>query len=663
MLRKNWILYFGLLLVMILINSCMYTEKIKDGRTAYERKQYSIAAELFEKEYESSRDSRERATIAYYLGNTYLRLSDSEKAMRWYFESSKAGLGSEATVAFARTLKMEERYDEAIKAYRKAGREAGDELMYRGEINMSEIARDWMETAPDNPYKIKRLGFNSPFFDYAPFPVEGNQLIFTSDRPQSPGNDTYKWTGNKFSSLFIAGLYDSQPQLFDPIFTSQFNEGTFAMTTDGSKAAFTRCVPGTAADVKCKIYYLFRDRNIWSDPIEFEYSQEDVNYSYPAFSDDGKLLLFAANYPNNQGGYDIYASEFTNGIWQEPIPLSARINSTANEISPFLIGDTLYFASDRVGGMGGYDIYRSELDGQGNWTPPVNLKAPINSGADDFSFIIDRNANLKPDQYHVGYLTSSRKGGVGKDDIYFFEKKIIIQDDPIVALDSNGIPIFTINLNLITQEKEFEIPDDPNSPIRFRKPLPRVTVEILENGVSIETQSTDDFGNKKLVLQSGKNYEFIGRKDGYLSNRTSVSTLNIPAQDTLIQSRILMEKIFYGKEIVLENIYYDFDRWEIRADAEPTLNDLTNLLDINRELLIQIASHTDCRGSEDYNQTLSQRRAQSVVDYLIRKGIKSDRLIARGFGESQPAINCICEECTEEEHQINRRTTFAIVKE
>jgi len=661
--RKKWIRILHALLVMSLLTSCMYTEKIKDGRTAFERKQFSVAAELFQKEFESSKDNRERAVIAFYLGETHQRLSDPEKAMRWYYEASRAGLGSQATLAFARALKMEERYDEAIKAFRKAGKEAGDELMYRGEINMCEIARDWQETAPDNPYKIKRLGFNSPYFDYAPFPVEGGQLIFTSDRPQSPGSDTYKWTGNKFSSLFIAGLYDSQPQLFDPIFTSQFNEGTFAMTPDGSKAAFTRCVPGMAFDVKCKIYYVFRDRNIWSDPIEFEYSQEDVNYSYPAFSDDGKLLLFSANYPNNQGGYDIYASEFANGIWQEPIPLSARINSASNEISPFLIGDTLYFASDRVGGMGGYDIYRSELDGQGNWTPPVNLKAPMNSGADDFAFIIDRNANLKPDQYHVGYFTSSRKGGVGKDDIYFFEKKIIKPKDPVIALDSTGAPLFTIDLNLITQEKEFEIPDDPNSPIKFRKPLASVAVEMIENGVKVDAFSTDDFGNKKLVLKPGKNYEFIGRKNGYLSNRSTVSTVDFPPMDTLIQSRILMEKIYYGKEIVLENIYYDFDRWEIRADAEPTLKELASLLDINRELLIQIASHTDCRGSEEYNQTLSQRRAQSVVDYLIRMGIARDRLIARGFGESQPAVNCICEACTEDEHQINRRTTFAIVKE
>lgn len=656
-----------LILFFTSLNSCVYTEKIKDGRTAYERKQYSVAADLLQKEYENAKEKEVKAVIAYYLGNTYQRLNDTEKSMRWYFESSKAGFGSEATLEFARALKREERYQESILAFQKAGRESGDETAYRGEVSMVELAMVWQEEAKDNPYKIKRLPFNSPFFDYAPFPMEGNQLIFTSDRPESPGADTYKWTGNKFSSIYIAGLYDGQADLYESIFTSQHNEGTFTMTRDGSKAAFTRCDPSNTFDIQCKIYYLFKDRSIWSEPILFDYTQDDVNYSYPALSEDGKLMIFSANYPNNQGGYDLYVSEFNNGIWQEPVPLSSRINTGSNEISPFLFGDTLYFASDRVTGMGGYDIYRSELDAQGNWSPPINLKAPINSGADDFSFVIDHNANLKEDQVHVGYFTSSRKGGVGKDDIYFFEKlKPVIDSSSLAGNDDENEDKFIINLNLVTQEKEFEIPNDPNSPVKFRKPIGGVLVEVFKNGQKIEEFKTDDFGNKKMQLENNANYEFIGRKEEYISNRTRISTRNMMASleaDTLIQGRILLEKIYYDKEIVLENIYYDFDRWEIRPDAEPTLDELVELLSINRGLLIQIASHTDCRGAEDYNQILSQRRAQSVVDYLIANQINADRLIARGFGESQPAVNCVCEDCTEEEHQINRRTTFAIVKE
>jgi peptidoglycan-associated lipoprotein len=668
-MKQKHFFFFFLLGWVVLWSSCVYTEKIKDGRTAYELKQYSVAASMLTKEFEQSKDEQAKATIAFYLGETYKRLGDNAASMRWYFEAAKGGYGSRASLEFANALKREERYDEAIKGYQKAGRDEGNERAYIGFINACQIAQQWVKDAPNNEYQIKRLAINSPYFDYAPYPLGNGQIVFTSDRPQSPG-DTYKWTGNKPSTIYQGNVITGQVEFFDPTFITGDNEGTFAMSRDGTKAAFTRCDPGNTFDIKCKIYYTFKDQQMWSEPILFDYTDESVNYSFPTFSEDGRLLVFAANYPNNQGGYDLYVSEFANGTYQEPIPLSNRINTSDNEIAPFLDQDTLYFASDRAGGMGGYDIYRTEMSKDGQWSPPINLKAPINSGADDLNFVIDRSADLKAEQLSIGYLTSSRKGGLGKDDIYFWER---IQKEPSVdpsltgGTDSLGLPTYTINLNLITQEKEFEIPTDPNSPVKFRKPLPNTRIEVLKNGVKIETISSNDFGTRQLTLDHGADYEFIGRKSDYLSGNYKLSTRNLPmtisGTDTTFQGRLLLEKIFYNKEIILENIYYDFDRWDIRKDAEPTLNELAALLAINEELFIQLASHTDCRGADEYNLNLSQRRAQSVVNYLIGKGIDGRRLVPRGFGESQPAINCVCESCTEDEHQINRRTTFAIIKE
>ncbi len=662
---KHLSLISFLIALLSIVASCSFTEKIRDGKTAYDRKQYAIAAEMLQEEYESTSDQAARATIAYYIGMSYQRINDNPNSVRWFGQSMKDGFGPDATIALARALKREERYEEAARAYKRAGDQVGDARRYRGESNMCEIAQKWLEDVDSRPYKIQTLGINSPQMDYSPFPYRFGEIVFTSDRPQSYGTDRYKWTNEKFSTLFKADMYSETVELFDPVFITSDNEGNFVASRDGTKAAFVRCDQGKTFDRYCRIYYVYRERNIWSEPIEFEPTLQEINYSYPSLSDDGRLMFFSANIPNNRGGYDIYVSEYSNGIWQEPIPLSNRINTSSDEISPFIYGDTLYYASNNPNSMGGFDIFKTYLDENREWQPPLNLRPPINSGADDFGFVVDYHAKLEDNQDEVGYFTSSRKGGMGKDDIYKYIKEKP-SEDLLAGGEDDEDELYNITLNLISQEKEFEIPDDPNSPVRFRKPLPDVSIEVFVNGSLMDTKTSNEFGQLSMKLESDKRYEFIGRKDGYISNRSKVTTEGLLAQlksDTTIQSRILMEKIYYDKEIVLENIYYDFDRWEIRADAEPTLDELTELLSINQDLLIQIASHTDCRGTEEYNQTLSQRRAESVVNYLIKNGIRSDRLIARGFGESQPAIDCICEECTEDEHQINRRTTFAIIEE
>lgn len=664
-MSKNTLILIALFILGGIVGSCSFTEKIRDGRTAYERKQYAIATEMLSQEYESAVDRSAKATIAYYLGMSYQRINDNANSVKWFGQSVKDGFGADATLALARALKQEERYEEAAAAFQKAGEQFGDPRMYRGESNMCDIAQQWLDQAEDRPYKVEALDINSPQMDYSPFPYGLGEVVFTSDRSQSVGSERYKWTNEKFSTLFIADLYGQTVELFDPVFITSHNEGNFVASRDGTKAAFVRCDQGNTFDQYCKIYYVYRERGLWSEPIEFEPTLEEVNYSYPSLSGDGRLMFFSANIPNNRGGYDLYVSEFSNGIWQDPIPLSNRINTPSDEISPFIYNDTLYFASNNANSMGGYDIFRTHLDEKNEWIPPLNMRPPVNSGADDFGFSVDYYAVLDDNQDEVGYFTSSRKGGMGKDDIYRYEKIKPMEGDS-TPTDTEEDVDFVVNLNLISQEKEFEIEGDPNSPVKFRKPLPNVKLEIFVDGKFSEEQFTDDRGYFRMNLDVDRQYEFIGRSDGYISNKTKLSTVNLADQldsDTTLQARVLLEKIYYDKEIVLENIYYDFDRWEIRSDAEPTLNELTELLAINTDLLIQIASHTDCRGTEEYNQTLSQRRAQSVVNYLIKEGINADRLIARGFGESQPAIDCICEECTEEEHQINRRTTFAIIED
>jgi peptidoglycan-associated lipoprotein len=652
----------------IVVGGCSFTQKIRDGQTALELKQYAKAAKLFEEEYNRARTSPEKAQKAYDLGISYNLLRQFDQSSKWFKTSSDLGYGSDATAWYARTLMNLENYELAAKEFLKAGQLNNNERQYIAEINTSKIAFDWLKNADQSPYKIHKLNFNSAFFDYAPSPFDDGKLFFTSDRPQSLGNQLYKMTDNKFSSFFIANLGSIDAERFDEVFNTQYNDASLALNYDKSTAVFVRCGSSGKMDDYCHLYISYFDFGTWSEPEIMSFTKPNINYRYPSFSSDGKILLFSSDSETNIGVFDLYASEFHQGNWLEPIPLSSPINTNYNEISPFMFYDTLYFASDRLGGMGGYDIYRSFLI-DGKWSSPQNLKAPINSGFDDFNLVIDTFSKRPQNVLYSGYIVSNRKGGFGADDIYYFEmvQKVKTQEEIDKEKEKElAESRYKIRLELITQEKEFNIPDDPNSGIRFRKPMGNTSVLIYTSDSLIQTVQSNSIGQINLELQLGKLYKFIGTKEMYLSNSLEINTdkeeFKNRTTDTLIQGRLLLEKIYYNKEIVLQDIYYDFDRWEIRSDARPTLDSLAILLTINPNIKITLGSHTDCRGTEIYNQELSQKRAESVVSYLIEKGIKQSRLEPIGYGKSKPIQQCICEQCTEQEHQLNRRTTFAIIQ-
>jgi peptidoglycan-associated lipoprotein len=645
--------------------SCTFTQKIRDGQTAFELRQYALAARLYQQEFERETKTQDKARIAFELGQTHKALRQFDESLQWFRKSDQLGFGPEATLMHARLLVIHENYNDAVKFFTEAGKKQNNERLYLADIQAARTAADWLTNASTNEHKIKLLSFNSPFFDFSPMPYERGQLIFTSDRNQSVGNRYYKMTGNKFSSLFLANVNNSSADRFEDIFNSNFNDASLALNFNQTIAVFIRCGSDTQADDYCQLYKSLFEFGTWSKPEIMDFVKPGINYRTPAFSPDGKLLLFAADGEGSSGGFDLYVSEYFQGVWQEPVSIAGNINTAFNEISPFMHYDTLYFASDRTGGMGGYDIYRTFLL-DGKWTQVQNLKAPINSGADDLNFCIDTFSFKSGDDKIGGYFVSNRKGGLGADDIYFFERlfpKPDLDDLAKKAADEALKRKYILQLNLITQEKEFNVPDDPNSGIRFRKPMGMTRVKVYENGALWLDTFSNNLGALTLMLQKDVEYRFVGSKDGYLSNESVLQTpMEIDDKQRILESRLLLEKIYYNKEIVLDNIYYDFDRWEIRSDARPILDSLAQLLRITPDIRIKLGSHTDCRGSEQYNMDLSQKRAEAAVAYLIQQGIDSRRLEAEGYGESKPIAVCICELCSEEEHQLNRRTTFAIIE-
>ena len=415
----------------------------------------------------------------------------------------------------------------------------------------------------------------------------------------------------------------------------------------------------------------------WNDPTPLPFQKEKINYLHPALSADGNTLYFSSNDPEGWGGYDLYTVQRDNKAetgWGEPKLLSRNLNTPGNELFPTLDADTLYFASDGLPGMGGLDIFRTYKSERNAWAPPINLKSPVNSGADDFGFLLAMQkggAKLPPatkpgDLMRSGFLTSNRTGTRGGDDIWRFEQRVPPPKPPQRDTAPTKPLAYKLLLEGYVLEKIFTVPDDPNSKVLGRKPLTGATVVAEATGGKKQTFTVKDDGFFKMELTENTDYTFTATLDGYLSNNAKFSTKGIakdasnPVQTFEIE--IVLDKIFRNREIVLENIYYDYDKWDIRPDAEPTLNRLADVLHQNPGIHIQLGSHTDCRGNDTYNQTLSQRRAESAVNYLISKGIEGGRLAAIGYGETQPAADCACARCTEAEHQINRRTTFKVLE-
>jgi outer membrane protein OmpA-like peptidoglycan-associated protein len=654
-----------LLIIGIFLSACTYTQKIRDGKMAYEYKQYAVAVDMLKKEYDKAKTRVERGQLAYYLGKSYEALNKSEESIRWFQIAYDNRAGVDALKDKAYALKQAERYREAIRAFKDLGIEIGSPYEYRREIQACETAMGWKEAEKYAEYRVEALDFNTGKAEYAPFLYKDNQLVFTSDRSSSTGDETYNWTGNEFSDLFLLDLESKKVSAFDARLNSEDNEGTAAFNRNYTEIYFTRCFGPKKEDAYCKLMFSRWDDGAWTVPEVLEFVEDGVNYGHPSISDDGKKLYFASNHPDGWGGYDIYVSNRTLEGWEPPRLLGRSINTVGNEKFPYIIGDTLYFSSDFHPGMGGLDIFKSYQLSNGNWAPAYNLKPPLNSGGDDFGYVLNRTASTSGDVLQVGYFTSTRDEGLGNDDIFKFEKIVPLEPPVVETPPEEELVDPKIILDVYVVEKIYEDPTDPNSRVLGRKPLDGAELE-MEAPRDSRTFTSEGEEPITIVLNKNTDYDFLASREDYLNNVAEFSTKGI-AEDPenpiqRFELEIVLDKIFFDKEIVLENIYYDFDKWDIREDAEPTLNELAENLKLNPDIRIELASHTDCRGNDAYNEELSQKRAQSAVDYLIAQGIDASRLSAKGYGENSPAVDCICARCTEEEHQRNRRTTFKIIE-
>jgi peptidoglycan-associated lipoprotein len=663
-------LILPILITLFSLSACSYTLKVNDGRTAHGLKYYAKAAPMLEKEFRGAKSRVEKGKLAFLIADCQKQTGHYAEAIKWYQTAYDNSYGTASLMNLAFMLKQTEQYTEAQDAFKQLGLEIGSQYQYRKDITACTVAATWKKQLDSTEWQVTPAHFNTAAHEFCPVLAPDGRLVFSSDRPNNLSKKNYAWTGSAFMDLYIVDRDAASPQFFDQRLSTEHHEAALCFGRGGQELWFTRSVPSEKGDIHyLKIFYAQKTENGWSLPEPLAFQKEQFHYTHPAISPDGKTLYFAST-DGSWGGYDIcYANRTADG-YAEYKPLGRVVNTAGNDAFPVWNNDTLYFSSTEHTGMGGLDIFKTWKIGENAWASPQNLKAPINSGSDDFSFVVEQSNPEK--NLTVGtviteaFFASNRPNGRGGDDIYKVTQRVPkvkppeSKPDTVATKPTKGKLI----LDVFVLEKIYADVQNPNSAVLGRKPISGSQIAINLDGKDLGVQALAE-GVYSKEVQINQAYSFKAMADGFLAGTGRTSTAGFSIEkggEQHIEVEIVLDRIFRNKEITLDNIYYDYDRAEIRTDAEPTLIALAETLVENPQINIQLGSHTDCRGNDRYNQELSQRRAQSAVNYLIAKGIDPKRLSAVGYGESVPTAACVCQSCLESEHQLNRRTTFKILE-
>lgn len=586
---------------------------------------------------------------AYRLSN---RLKESEPFYRASIDNNYDN--EEVNYYYGLALKSNEKYDVAKQELETYLASAGDEKI----IDLAQIEVDNLIKLNEiidkkNYYRVKNLELiNTAAAEYSPVYLDG-ELYFTSSRF---GGKIYKATGTSFTNLYKVKTKGARvdaetiTSLGDQINSPNTNDGCITFSPDGQTMIYAKGNSGRKKGAEDVDLYISRfRRGAWSAPTLMRINDGRAWDSTPAFSRDGRTLYFSSTRRGSVGGTDLYAAtKNRRGRWSNVRNLGPKINTPGNEMFPFQASDgSIYFSSNGHPGLGGLDILVAKRE-EGKMVVD-NLGPPLNTSSDDFGMFL-----YTPDK---GFFTSNREGSLGDDDIYTF-----INNDPNLKI-----------VNYFLTGTTHTIDEEGNEKI-----LPNTSVFLYG--------ANDELLNEALTGRDGKflfrvypeeDYKLMGEKPDFFTSRAAFSTKGktIPKEkltqletNKVFTTKIVLDQIVLDKSIVLENIYYDLDRAEIRSDAASELDKLVTILVDNPEVKIELSSHTDSRQTAAYNDDLSKRRAQSAVDYIASKGVDSERLIAKGYGESQllltdDEINKLStEEAQEAAHQRNRRTEFKVTE-
>ena len=632
----------------MLLASCG-NKMLKEAEQAYNNEQFVSAAKIYENVVKE--DPQPEAML--HLADCYRHMNRHADAEKWYSKSINSGdATANDKLRYAQVLKEEGKYPAAISMYDAYLKTSPNDMAIKNQ-RASCNATGELEN-PDPFYAVEKTNFGISGSCFSPTKI-GNNILVTASVPAKTGMPVDNASGNSFFDLFVVSQEGSDPMAgssngtngyshafsVSPLIgevNTNLHEGPAIISPLYNLLFFTRSTmnkkeAGKAKDNDNHLELCTAElvKGNWTNVKPLPFNNKEYSVGLPAITTNGKRLYFVSDMPGGYGGTDIYYSDFSNGNWSKPVNVGNKINTNGNEMFPSIRtvpsgNDEFYFSSDGLQGAGGLDLFRCEMN---NGIPinPERLSAPLNSSYDDFGILYNTDGTS-------GYLSSNRNSMEGKDEIYSFRRlspKFFVKVD--VHLKGTVDPIAQSNVE-------------------------------VRNGRTGETETmiADENGNILFPADSITNYAFTTRKDGYFASFGSVNTQGFQGKFYDTANVVLeMEPIVINKCVRLENILYDYNKWNIRPEAALELDKLVKLMTDNPGIKVELGSHTDSRGSDSYNLTLSGKRAQSAVDYIISKGISRDRITAKGYGEKVPLNKCENGiKCTEEEYQWNRRTEFSV---
>ena len=511
------------------------------------------------------------------------------------------------------------------------GMSAKNKIAAAKSIKSCEFAVNAMKNpVPFNPVSVGS-GINTNDDEYWPsITADGQTLMFTR-QPNISNNPDFKGVVQEdfYISYFVNNVWQKAFNAGAPLNTIQ-NEGAQTLSSDGSYMYFTACNRPDGLG-NCDLYFSAFNNGKWSEPYNLG-APVNTNHweSTPSISADGKTLFFSSSRPGGYGGKDIWLTRLNDkNKWTEPVNLGSVINTEGDEMSPFIHfdGKTLYFASDGRVGMGGFDLFVSRMKDDSTWTEPQNLGYPINTFNDEMGLIIESGGQK-------AYYSSVRDKSRGKD-IFSFNLYEAVRPNPVSYIKGKVYDKMTGRL----LKAEYELIN-------------------LSTGKIIIKNVTDDTGNFLVCLPSGYNYGINVSKPGYLFYSENFMLEGIHTASKPYIKKIVLNPAIVGEKMQLSNVFYEIDSWQLKKESITELDNLVSLLSENSNLVMEIGGYTDSTGSEQYNMALSEKRALSVVNYLIKRGISSDRLKFKGYGNTSP----LGDNVTSEGRKLNRRTEAKIVE-
>ena len=627
-----------------------HERELQKANDMYKNYAYVDAIKIYEKIAEKGYVNQDMLES---LGNSYYYNAEYKNALRWYeqlFEEGKYDVKTEYYYRYAQALKSVGRYDESDKMMNKFAELTGNTDT---RAVLFEENQDYQEVIHSNSGRLELhpVSINTEFSEYGTA-LYGDKIVFTAaNSGKTSKGGVSQWTGESYYDLYTADRDQqalSNKKFFSTTINTPFNESTAVFTKDGNTMYFTRNnyvnrKIGTNVEntILLKILRATKDSNgHWGNVVEVPFNSDNYNVAHPALSPDEKYLYFASDMDGTLGESDIFRVEILgDNQYGTPENLGDIINTPGRESFPFVSkNNILYYSSDGIPGLGGLDIFAVKFYENGTVSKPINIGMPGNSADDDFCFVMDSETK-------VGFLTSNRPGGKGKDDIYsFYEEKPLVFDCEKMI---KGV--------LKDSEKNDVIADG-------------VIVLSDKTMKEVARQKTKEDGSFAFDKVDCKDlYYYLRAEIGdYVTTEVKVD-LNVEG-DVFYEFMIKPREIAIDKDVDLakvlniKEIYFDLDKSDIRPDAAVELAKIVEVMRENPKMKIDIRSHTDSRASDEYNLRLSDRRAKSTLEWIVKQGIERKRLTAKGYGETQLVNGCSNGvPCTEEEHQANRRSEFIIV--